>query len=322
MDNLEANTPYDDVYRTMYVECDELVLPLINEIFHENYEGNERIIRRGNEHFEHQQGGAEDKKITDSFLEVVSKERKKYHMECESKADGTILVRMFQYGSQIAVEESRIVDNQLHVEFPNAAVLFLRSRKSTPDQMEIHIHTPDGSLSYGIPTCKVSDYTIDNIFNRKLYFLIPFYIFNMEKELPEIDKDRERLQQLKNLYSDIQRRMDEIVENGGLTAFSWEVIRDLSNKVVYNLAKGQENVKKGIGDIMGGKVLDLEVIKIRNAGVEQGRIEGVEQGRIKERNERIEEMLRKGKTPQEISDFCNYPLEIIQEVQESMLAVK
>ena len=65
---------------------------------------------------------------------------------------------------------------------------------------------------------------------------------------------------------------------------------------------------------MGGKVLDLEIIKIRNAGVEQGR--------IKERNDKIEEMLRKGKTPQEISDFCNYPLEIVQEVQESMLAVK
>ena len=69
---------------------------------------------------------------------------------------------------------------------------------------------------------------------------------------------------------------------------------------------------------MGGKVLDLEIIRIRNAS----RMEGLEQGRIKERNERIEEMLRKGKTPQEISDFCNYPLKIVQEVQESMLAVK
>ena len=62
MDNLEANTPYDDVYRTMYVECDELVLPLINEIFHENYGGRERIVRRGNEHFEHQQGGRKIKR--------------------------------------------------------------------------------------------------------------------------------------------------------------------------------------------------------------------------------------------------------------------
>ena len=61
---------------------------------------------------------------------------------------------------------------------------------------------------------------------------------------------------------------------------------------------------------MGGKVLDLEVIRIRNMAIEN------------EKKERIEKMLRKGKSPEEIADFCDYPLEIVQEVQESMLAVK
>ena len=47
MPKMESNAPYDDVYRTMYVECDELVLPLLNEAFHEHYIGREKILRRG-----------------------------------------------------------------------------------------------------------------------------------------------------------------------------------------------------------------------------------------------------------------------------------
>ena len=41
MGNIISNTPYDDVYRTMLVEDDELVLPLLNEVFGEHYSGSE-----------------------------------------------------------------------------------------------------------------------------------------------------------------------------------------------------------------------------------------------------------------------------------------
>lgn len=34
MGKVESNTPYDDVCRTLAVECDDLVIPLINELFH------------------------------------------------------------------------------------------------------------------------------------------------------------------------------------------------------------------------------------------------------------------------------------------------
>ena len=37
MENLETSTPYDDVCRTLTVECDDLVIPLINEIFGKDY---------------------------------------------------------------------------------------------------------------------------------------------------------------------------------------------------------------------------------------------------------------------------------------------
>ena len=46
---------------------------------------------------------------------------------------------------------------------------------------------------------------------------------------------------------------------------------------------------------------------------------GIEKGRDAERRDSIAEMLRDGKTPQAIADFCKYPIELIKEVQRSML---
>ena len=96
MGKIESNTPYDDVCRTLVVECDDLVIPLINELFGEHYLLSDRIIRRGNEHFIEQTGGAEDKRITDGLVTVMSsldRREKHYHIECESSggADSTIL---------------------------------------------------------------------------------------------------------------------------------------------------------------------------------------------------------------------------------------
>ncbi|MEY8335805.1 hypothetical protein AALB53_22405 [Lachnospiraceae bacterium 47-T17] len=68
MGKIESGTPYDDVCRTLTVECDDLEIPLINELFHENYSLADRVVRRANEHFLEQQGGAEEKRITDSLL--------------------------------------------------------------------------------------------------------------------------------------------------------------------------------------------------------------------------------------------------------------
>ena len=49
---------------------------------------------------------------------------------------------------------------------------------------------------------------------------------------------------------------------------------------------------------------------------------GLERGVEKEQRDRITVMLRDGKTPQDIADFCKYPIKLIQEVQQSMLATR
>ncbi|MCD8214367.1 MAG: hypothetical protein LUC97_01780 [Clostridiales bacterium] len=79
-----GGTPYDDVFKTLINDCKPLVLPVLNEIFGENYIGNEEIVFSQNEHFLNKQGGEEDKRITDSSFTVMGERPKKYLLECQS----------------------------------------------------------------------------------------------------------------------------------------------------------------------------------------------------------------------------------------------
>ena len=64
---------YDGVFRTILNDCRQLVLPVINEIFHEDYMGDEKIEFSPNEHFLDQQDIADVKRITDTNFRIFGK---------------------------------------------------------------------------------------------------------------------------------------------------------------------------------------------------------------------------------------------------------
>ena len=126
-----SNTPYDDVFRTLLNDCPKLIIPVINEIFHEQYSGTEEIRFLPNEHFINKQGGKEEERITDCAFVIQAPEPKTYHVECQSTPDNSMLARFFEYDAQIALDNGKIEGNVLTVEFPNSAVLFLRCDQNT-----------------------------------------------------------------------------------------------------------------------------------------------------------------------------------------------
>ena len=48
---------------------------------------------------------------------------------------------------------------------------------------------------------------------------------------------------------------------------------------------------------------------------------GREEGRDAERREKIAAMLKKGKEPQAIADFCDYPINLIMEVKNGLASL-
>lgn len=169
-----TNTPYDDVFRTLLNDCSFLVIPLINELFEEHYSGMETIVFSPNEHFLNQRDGNEDKRITDSSFTILGKNPKKYHLECQSATDNSMLIRFFEYDTQIALDEGELKENVLTVTFPHSAVLFLRCNASSPDTLRLKMVTPGGTMEYHIPVMKIPQCTLEEIFEKNLLMLIPF----------------------------------------------------------------------------------------------------------------------------------------------------
>ena len=278
------NTAYDDAFRTMIEKCDDLVFPMLNYMFGEHYSNGDQIIRGSNEEFSQQDGGRLKKRITDSQLVILSGgARKRYHIECESstKAEG-VLVRIFEYGSQIALDDAILSCDEfrLVVNYPRAGVLFLRNNTNVPDKMTIEIRTPDGkTCDYSVSVIRENDFTLDDMFDKELYFLLPFYLFQYEDELPRLNADQVYLQSLLDEYDGIADRLNELVEAGKLSSRSRYVIIQMIKRVSDKLAMAQEHVRQKVGDVMGGHVIDLDIFQAEDKAKAEGIIIFIEDKR-------------------------------------------
>lgn len=256
---------YDGAFRTILNDCRKLIIPVINEIFGETYIGEEEIQFFPNEHFIDQQDEADRERITDTNFTILGKIPKKYHIECESSLpDGKITIRLFEYDAQIALDEGEVTEETLTVTFPNTAVLYLRTYKKTPDKMKYVIITPGGTVLYDVPIMKVQTYSLDDIFEKRLLMLIPFYIFSHEKGFPEYNSNEQKLAELKAEYQEILKRLDELEQQGVIGAFDKRTIIELSGDVIKEIAQKYENVQKGVGDIMGGALIETSARRLKN----------------------------------------------------------
>ncbi len=261
---------YDGAFRTILNDCRKLIIPVINEIFGETYTGEEEIRFFPNEHFLDQQDEADKERITDTNFTVFGKTPKKYHVECESSLpDGKITIRLFEYDAQIALDEGEVTEETLTVTFPNTAVLYLRTYKKTPDKMKYVLVTPGGTVQYDVPIMKVQTYSLDDIFEKGLLMLIPFYIFSHEKDLPEYNSNEQKLAELKAEYQEILERLDKLERQGVIGAFDKRTIIDLSGDVIHEIARKYKNVQKGVGDMMRGKLIETSARRLKNEAVNE-----------------------------------------------------
>ena len=220
-----------------------------------------------------------------------------------------MLIRIFEYATQIALDQGKLENNVLKVEIPRSAILFLRSNGATPDKMTIEIKTPGGMNSFDVPVMKAQKYSIDDIFEKGLLFLIPFYIFSHESRFQEYELDEDALKELKIEYMEIVKRLDSLLEGGSISVYTKKMIVEMSNKVVNHLAQKYDNVKEGVTSIMGGKVLEHEAKQILNEGKKEGRIEG----RIEQARETAQVLRGMGISEEKIAKAVNVSVGVLKE---------
>lgn len=301
--NENTTTPYDDVHRTMLNDCPELIIPVVNEMFHKRHNDKETVTVLNNEFFINRQDGKQNERITDTHFLIGAA---RYHLECQSTADGTIMYRMFEYDSQIALQAGEVLGDKLTVKFPNAAILYLRHNVNTPDRMQIEIRVPGATCSYYVPVMKVQNYTIKTIFEKRLFFLIPFHLFTYEQDFRVYEENPQKLNELSEVYEEIAEKLNACEENAVIDAYTKSMIVDMSKKVLEHLAMKYWNVKKQVGAIMGGKILDYPAKTYRRQGQRDKLIE------------LVQKKLQRGDSIEKIADDLVEDIEIIKEIVDEL----
>lgn len=158
----------------------------------------------------------------------------------------------------------------LEITFPHSAVLYLRCHANTPDIMYICIKTPGGDISYPVEVLKMTQYSLDEIKEKKLLFLVPFFIFCYEDQLAKLEQDVKLREKLIQQYQVIYNWLEELCKQQKIDEFIRYTILEMSQKVVNAVTRKYAQVKEGVNQVMGGKVLDYEASDILNRGIEQG----------------------------------------------------
>ncbi len=140
--------------------------------------------------------------------------------------------------------------------------------------MHIHIDTPGGSVTFNVQVLKTQQYTIDEIFERNLLMLIPFHIFSHEDSFDEYNTNEENLSELKNEYVTLIDTLKNLKEDGQITEYQHRMLIDMSRTVLINLAADYDKIKEGVGEIMGGNIIETEASRIYNEGEKNGEKRG------------------------------------------------
>ena len=210
----------------------------------------------------------------------------RYLIECESSpVRNSFLVRLSQYVITTGIDENRETEGgKLIITLPRTAVLSLRSTRNTPDALEIIIRTEQGEVHTKVIVVKMSDYSIDDIFQKKLYLLIPFILFNREKILKQAEKDDRKRGELLAEIQGVFTRLDALIpedENKDtlIDVFASKSLKTAAAKVAEGLAAKYPKIREGVKAIMGGKIYDYEAKRIKREGIQEGIQQGIQEGK-------------------------------------------
>ena len=277
-------TPFDDAFKTEIVRLKEFIVPLINEIYGTDYALDiVDVSALSNDHYLMSEFDEDDdsiqKRLTDSCLRSGDK---LYHIECQSTEDGNILIRLVEYNIQIGIENAHTDEepDRLIIDLPRTSLLMLRSggvnkpKKSTKAIVYRH---EEQELMLNVPVLHVQSYTQEEIYDKKLYFLIPFYAIRYEKILDKIAKaPLETEDEYDKIISELERwfeRLRKAYEGEEITEDEGRKLAELSRMILNHMTQRLEHrMAERMVKTVGGKVLELQEDRWLRQGMEMERI--------------------------------------------------
>ena len=123
-----------------------------------------------------------------------------------------------------------------------------------------------------VPVLNVSAYSADDIFNDKLFFLIPFYIIRYEKRLMKISDSEDP--EYDKIYLDLKdyfNRLKDACDKGIISEDDTRKLAELSKIILIHISRNlNTNLSERMVNLVGGQILELQ----EDRWLKQGREEG------------------------------------------------
>ncbi len=252
---------WDEIMKKMVYSAPTQLFPLIEEIHGKTYPPSTSVVPLATEYsVEHIDSDTISSIRSD--ITVLIAGRDIYHFECEIDFDGTMIMRMYEYDTHIALSYPNYSGSKMELHYPHSAVLYLQNNKNIPEYLTCTLHLPDDTVcEYRVPTLKVQSYSLDEIKTKHLSILIPFLPLRFRKVI-----------QKKNIsYENIANRLTSFLEETILIlreeATSGFVSNEYCETILFLLQKSLIRVTQARPDLqkevlrMTAPILELEIDK-------------------------------------------------------------
>ena len=128
-----------------------------------------------------------------------------------------------------------------------------------------------------IPCLKLANYTIDELFEKQFYILIPFHIFNYEQQFSVYNKDKEKLEEFMDEQRRVVDRLNALNEQGLITGYEKNKLMVCTRNVFEKITEKYDRIKEA-GEEMYGPIIVTDYDIAHEEGIKQGLKQGLEQG--------------------------------------------
>jgi len=219
----------DEIVKMLFMLSDKLTIRMINSLFGKDFPPDAKVTVEGNELYRFDQTGQKVERLRADLIITINEER--FHVEIQTENDGTMVIRMFEYGFMMAIKRIKsylksskeIVD----IEYPKQYVIYVEKGRNIPKkELKAKVRLWDGDIKeYSVPLMRYWTETVDTLEAKQLEPLIPLQVFKLRKELaaiarskkPEAEKEKltdQKLREMIGIYTEITEKVRKITEGG------------------------------------------------------------------------------------------------------------
>ena len=282
----KITTNYDGIAKSLLDSMkDESLVAFINSSFSKNFKKDSKVVRLATETYDEEL----KQKRCDYFIRI---ENDLFLIEIQSNDDSEMAMRIFDYGIRGAkihgsVKNDEIIDLKL----PEPVVFFLR-KNNPKEKLSVRISGPNenDSFTYEARVIYLDDYSFNDMIDRSMFPMIPFYMMRYEKKLfdQHTVKDetviltdlRKCSESLKEAYRSnrIGREIYKYIRDWLVSVFR-AIVRKAEEKQTFINPKEADEVMQMIIDepIEGYDIfqtLKESELKGEKRGLKKGKIEG------------------------------------------------